>query len=328
MKETILVVGGAGYIGSQIVSDLKEEGYNPIILDNFVYGNRDIAEKIGVPIETGDMLDSNFLRTVFNKYNISLVMHFAAFAYVGESVKDPLKYYKNNVVATLNLLTIMKEFDVKKFIFSSTCATYGMPERFPITEETPQHPINPYGKTKLIVENILKDFDLAYGFKSVIFRYFNASGANKNGLMGERHNPETHIIPLALEAAAKGTTFKVFGTDYETSDGTCVRDYIHIADISKAHILGMKKLIKENEGGIYNIGTGNGMSVLEILDTVEKISGKKINRENIQKRAGDPPKLVACATKLIKELGWKPENSSTENVIKTAWNWYVADTRK
>lgn len=328
MNETILVVGGAGYIGSQVVSDLKEENYNPVILDNFIYGNRDIAEKIGVPIETGDMLDSNFLRSVFNKYNVSLVMHFAAFAYVGESVKNPLKYYNNNVVATLNLLSMMKEFNVKKFIFSSTCATYGVPESFPITEMTRQNPINPYGKTKLIVENILKDFDVAYDFKSVIFRYFNASGANKNGLMGERHNPETHIIPLALEAAAEGKTFKVFGTDYDTPDGTCIRDYIHIADISKAHILGMKNLLTKNVGGIYNIGTGNGISVLEILNTVEKVSNKKIKIENIQRRAGDPPKLVACATKLETELGWKPENSSVENVINTAWNWYVKDTKK
>ncbi|MGI6681186.1 MAG: UDP-glucose 4-epimerase GalE [Bdellovibrionota bacterium] len=327
MKETILVVGGAGYIGSQVVSDLLNEGYNPIILDNFIYGNRDIAEKIGAPIETGDMLDTNFLRYVFNKYKISVVMHFAAYAYVGESVISPLKYYKNNVVATLNLLTIMKEFNVKKFIFSSTCATYGVPKVMPITEQTPQNPINPYGKTKLMVEQILKDFDVAYDFKSIIFRYFNVSGANKNGKMGERHSPETHIIPLAIGCAMEGGVFKVFGDDYDTLDGTCIRDYIHVADISSAHILGMKKLLETNKSEVYNIGTGSGSSVLEILNAIEKISGKKVKRECVKKREGDPPKLVADAKKIKDALGWEPKNSNIENIIKTAWDWHNNDIK-
>lgn len=327
MKETILVVGGAGYIGSQVSYDLVQEGYNVVIVDNFIYGNLDIAKKTGAFIERGDMLDSEFLRGVFNKYNISLIMHFAAFAYVGESVKEPLKYYKNNVVATLNLLTIMKEFNVKKFIFSSTCATYGEPKSLPITELTPQNPINPYGKTKLVVENILKDFENAYGFKYVIFRYFNASGANHNGIMGERHNPETHIIPLAIQSVLKGTTFNVFGTDYDTPDGTCIRDYIHIEDISSAHILGMRSLLDKNESNIFNIGTGTGNSVLEILNAVEKVSGKKVIRNDIKRREGDPPKLVADAVKLKEELGWKPKYTNIEDTVRTAYNWHVSDLR-
>jgi UDP-glucose 4-epimerase len=266
-KPTILVTGGAGYIGSHTVLALKQAGYNVVILDNLVYGHRDLVEKVlQVELIVGDTGDRALLDNLFKTRDITAVMHFSAYAYVGESVTDPAKYYRNNVVGTLTLLEAMLTASVKKFVFSSTCATYGVPEFVPIPENHPQNPINPYGATKLMVERILSDFDVAYGFQSVRFRYFNAAGANPNGILGEDHNPETHLIPLVLMTAlGKRESISIFGTDYPTPDGTCIRDYIHVNDLADAHILGLEYLLKGGDSEVFNLGNGSGFSVKEVI---------------------------------------------------------------
>lgn len=318
----IIVVGGAGYIGSHAVRDLAKRGFTPIIIDNFITGNKEIAEKLNVKICEGNIADQKFLKAVFNEHRPQAVMHFAAHAYVGESVSDPLKYYRNNVAATISLLEVMRDTNVNKMIFSSTCATYGVPEKLPITEDTPQNPINPYGFGKLAVERILLDCDRAWGLKSVIFRYFNASGAAADGMIGEMHDPETHLIPLVIKAALQGETLSVFGNDYPTADGTCIRDYIHVEDISDAHIRGLEYL---NDGGVtevFNIGTEKGNSIKEVINCVEKLSGKKVPHKFETRREGDPPILVASATKLRQKLNWKPKYTEINDVIATALNWH------
>ncbi len=321
----ILIAGGAGYIGSHAVLDLKSSGYQPVIVDNFSRGNKDIAELTGAECEEGELSDCAFLKKVIKKYNPDAVMHFAAWTYVGESVSQPERYYNNNVVATLNLLSTMRELGVGKFIFSSTAATYGLPEAIPIPEDAVQAPINPYGSSKLMVERILSDFNAAYGLQYTIFRYFNAAGASSNALIGERHDPETHLIPLALSAAAKGTPFKVFGTDYPTQDGTCIRDYVHVDDIARAHVLGLQRLEAGEEKGIYNIGTGSGYSVLEVINTIEKVTGLKVPYEVADRRAGDPPELIAKAERISKDLKWHARHSGLEEIISTAWAWHRKD---
>lgn len=321
----IFVVGGGGYIGSQAVLDLKDSGYNPIIVDSFVTGNRDLASKLGVEILEGDVGDETFLKEIFSKHTPDSVMHFAAYAYVGESVKDPQKYYKNNVENTLKLLQVMREKKVSKFIFSSTCATYGIPATVPITEDTPQAPVNPYGKTKLVVEGILKDFSAAYGLSFVAFRYFNAAGGDPKGRVGERHDPETHLIPLAFDAASGKAPLSVFGSDYPTADGTCIRDYIHVSDIAQAHILGVKYLEGGGQSDFMNIGNGNGFSVLEVIKTVEAVSGKKVPFSMGARREGDPPALVAKADKIKKVLQWKAAYPDLKVIVETAWDWYQKD---
>lgn len=250
-------------------------------------------------------------------------MHFSSFIDVGESVRNPEKYYNNNVVNTMNLLNVMLKHDVKKFIFSSTCATYGIPQKIPLTENHPQNPINPYGWTKLMVERILKDYDTAYGLKSVILRYFNASGADESGIIGEWHNPETHLIPLILDAAmGKREDIKIFGTDYDTPDGTCIRDYIHVTDLADAHILSLEYLNKNNQSNQFNLGNGQGFSVREVIESVKRVTGRNFNVTQTQRREGDPAILIGSSKKAKDTLGWDPQYVNIDKIIETAWNWH------
>ncbi|MDZ4786919.1 MAG: UDP-glucose 4-epimerase GalE [bacterium] len=321
-KDKILVTGGAGYIGSQVALDLQRSGFEPIIIDNYVTGNKAIIEKLNISIFDGCVGDEIFLKSIFAKHNFRAVMHFAAYTQVGESVLDPAKYYQNNVGASLVLLKVMKEAGVKDIIFSSTAAVYGIPETTPISETAPLKPINPYGWSKLFVERILEDYCAAFGFRAVIFRYFNAAGADSSSLIGEQHNPETHLIPLTIFAAAKGTPIKVFGNDYATSDGTCIRDYVHVADISQAHLLGLKKLITGFKWGIFNIGSGGGYSVLDVIKSVEEVIGKKIIQDLVTRRAGDPARLVASSDRLLNDLGWLPKYRNLSEIVDSAWKWH------
>lgn len=323
-KQMILVTGGAGYIGSHAVLALKQAGYDVLILDNLVYGHQEIVEEVlQVPLVVGDTCDRPLLDRIFSTHDIAAVMHFAAYAYVGESVTEPAKYYHNNVVGTLTLLEAMVAANVKKFVFSSTCATYGIPHRIPLTEDHPQNPINPYGATKLMVERILQDFDPAYDFKSVSFRYFNAAGADPNGQLGEDHNPETHLIPLVLQTAlGKRDSIGIFGTDYETADGTCIRDYIHVNDLASAHILGLEYLINGGNTDFFNLGNGGGFSVREVIFQAEKITGKKIKVVESDRRPGDPPVLVGSSEKAKTILGWSPQYSDLKDIIAHAWQWH------
>ena len=272
-------------------------------------------------IVEGDLGDKAKLKEIFISEKIDVVMHFAAFIEVGESVVDPAKYYENNVAKVLKLLDAMVESNVLKFIFSSTAATFGEPIMEKINEEHPQNPINPYGQSKLMVEKILKDYEKAYGMKSVVFRYFNACGSDMNGIIGESHDPESHLIPLILQAASgRRDSIKVFGTDYATQDGTCIRDYVHVYDLAQAHILGMDKMIKDNQSFNYNLGSGSGYSVKEIIDNVKKVTGKDFKVEYVERRAGDPGILIADSTKAEKELDWKPQYS-LEQIVISAWKW-------
>ncbi|NWF61478.1 MAG: UDP-glucose 4-epimerase GalE [Fischerella sp.] len=323
-KPTILVTGGAGYIGSHAVLALLRSGYEVVILDNLVYGHRDLVETaLKVELVVGDTSDRSLLDRLFQSREIAAVMHFSAYAYVGESVIDPAKYYRNNVLGTLTLLEAMLAASVNKFVFSSTCATYGVPEVIPIPEDHPQNPINPYGATKLMVERILSDFDAAYDFKSVIFRYFNAAGADPGGLLGEDHNPETHLIPLVLQTAlGKRESISVFGTDYPTPDGTCIRDYIHVNDLADAHVLGLEYLLKGGDSGVFNLGNGNGFSVKEVIDTAKHVTGADIKVTECDRRPGDPPVLIGSSDKAKKILGWQPQYSSLEEIISHAWQWH------
>lgn len=324
MNATILVTGGAGYIGSHAVKALIRQGYQVIILDNLVYGHKDIVEQsLQAKLIVGDIGDRPLLDQIFASHPIEAVMHFAAYAYVGESVQDPAKYYRNNFVGTLTLLEAMLAAGVTKIVFSSTCATYGVPKAVPIEETQPQSPINPYGMSKLMIEKVLSDFDKAYGLRSVIFRYFNAAGADPEGLLGEDHNPETHLIPLVLlTALGQRDSIKVFGTDYPTPDGTCIRDYIHVADLADAHVLGIKYLLDSGESQIFNLGNGNGFSVKEVIETARQVTGKSIPVEECDRRPGDPPSLVGSSEKAQNILGWKPQYSALEDMITTAWKWH------
>lgn len=323
-KPTILVTGGAGYIGSHAVLALKNAGYGVIVLDNLVYGHRELVEDVlKVELIVGDTSDRSLLDKVFATHNIAAVMHFSAYAYVGESVTDPAKYYSNNVNGTLVLLEAMLAAGVKKFVFSSTCATYGVPNFIPLTEDHPQNPINPYGTTKLMVEKILADFDTAYDLKSVRFRYFNAAGAEPNGLLGEDHQPETHLIPLVLLAAlGKRESISIFGTDYSTPDGTAIRDYIHVSDLADAHILGLEYLLQGGDSDVFNLGNGNGFSVKEVIETAKSVTGRDIKAVECDRRAGDPPILVGSSDKARKILGWRPQYPELNKIIADAWQWH------
>lgn len=317
----ILIVGGAGYIGSHVNKVLNERGYETIILDNLSYGHEE-SVKWGTLCKC-DLANINEVDDIFTKYDINAVMHFSSFIDVGESVRNPEKYYNNNVVNTMNLLNVMLKHDVKKFIFSSTCATYGIPQKIPLTENHPQNPINPYGWTKLMVERILKDYDTAYGLKSVILRYFNASGADESGIIGEWHNPETHLIPLILDAAmGKREDIKIFGTDYDTPDGTCIRDYIHVTDLADAHILSFEYLNKNNQSNQFNLGNGQGFSVKEVIESVKRVTGRNFNVTQTQRREGDPAILIGSSKKAKDTLGWDPQYVNIDKIIETAWNWH------
>ena len=317
----ILIVGGAGYIGSHLNKEINKKGIETIILDNLSYGHRDFVKR--GTFEKGDLGNIDDIRAVFKKYPIEAVMHFAAFTYVGESVEDPQKYYQNNVKNTLNLLQVMLEENVKYFVFSSTCATYGNPVEIPITESHPQNPINPYGKGKLMVETVLKDYSDAYRLKYASLRYFNAAGADPEGEVGELHDPETHLIPLILDVAAgRREDIKIFGTDYDTPDGTCIRDYIHVTDLAEAHILALEYLQNGGESDFFNLGNGNGFSVKEVIETAEEITGKDIKAAEAERRAGDPPILVGSSTKAKETLNWNPKYDELSKIIETAWNWH------
>ncbi len=318
---TILVVGGAGYVGSHAVRQLVRENIPVLVMDNLVYGHRELVR--GVDLIEGDLQDLALLERIFSEHSIEAVMHFAAYCYVGESVTDPAKYYQNNVASTLNLLKAMLKYRVRKFIFSSTCATYGVPQKLPLTEDHPQTPINPYGATKLMVERMLSDFDSAYGLKSIPFRYFNAAGADPEADIGEWHEPETHLIPLVLDAAAGiRNSVQVYGTDYPTPDGTCIRDYIHVTDIAQAHILGLKHLLAGKSSEAFNLGNGNGFSVREVIRAVEKVTGRKPKVIESERRAGDPAVLVGSSDRARQVLGWQTRFPRLESIVDTAWKWH------
>jgi UDP-glucose 4-epimerase len=323
-KPTILVTGGAGYIGSHTVLALVQADYEVIILDNLVYGHRDLVENVlRVPLVVGDISDRPLLDKLFKSHDFAAVMHFSAYTYVGESVVNPAKYYRNNVLGTLTLLEAMLGASVKKFIFSSTCATYGVPQFIPISEDHPQHPISPYGTTKLIIEQILADFDIAYGFKSVCFRYFNAAGASPRGLLGEDHHPESHLIPLVLlTALGQRESIAIFGTDYPTEDGTCIRDYIHVSDLANAHILGLEYLLKNGDSEVFNLGNGNGFSVREVIAAVEETTGIVIPVQECDRRPGDSPILIGTSEKARRILNWQPEYPSIKDIVAHAWQWH------
>ncbi|WP_042462681.1 UDP-glucose 4-epimerase GalE [Neobacillus dielmonensis] len=317
----ILVVGGAGYIGSHLVKELVEKE-EVVVLDNLSTGHRESVDSRAIFVK-GDLGNEEDLDMIFKSYPIKAVMHFAANSLVGESVVDPLKYYQNNVAATLTLLKVMTKFKVKNFIFSSTAATYGIPSVDIIDETTPTAPINPYGHSKLMVEQILSDFSKAYGLHYVILRYFNAAGAHESGVIGESHNPETHLIPIILQQLlGQRDKISVFGSDYPTEDGTCIRDYIHVTDLASAHILALEALLSEKKTAeVYNLGNGLGYSVKEVIETCEKVTGKQANVEMADRRAGDPARLVASSDKIYSELGWKAQRN-LEKIIADAWNWH------
>ena len=316
--KTVLVLGGAGYVGSHTVKDLIKNDYRCIVVDNLVYGHRD-AVLTDDFIEL-DLSDKEGIEKVFAQHPIDGVIHFAAYAHVGESVDDPAKYYYNNVVNTLNVLEAMRKNNIKYLVFSSTCATYGNPMYIPIDEDHPQNPINPYGRTKLMNEQILFDYEKAYGLKYMALRYFNVAGCDSEGQLGERHDPETHLIPLVLDVASEKRDFvTVFGADYDTSDGTCIRDYIHVEDIAKAHRLALEKLWENKESHCINLGTGKGTSVKEIIAAVEKVVEKKIPVKYEERRVGDPGVLFAANQKAEDILGWIPTYTDINEIIKTAW---------
>lgn len=320
----ILVTGGAGYIGSHACKALAGAGHIPVTLDNFCYGHRS-AVKWG-PLVEGDLADEALLRQTFVDYEIDAVMHFAAYAYVGESMTDPGKYFRNNVINTVRLLDAMVKYGVNRIVFSSTCATYGVPEDVPIDERHPQRPVNPYGESKLFIERALHWYSIAHGIRVAALRYFNAAGADPDTETGEDHTPETHLIPLVIETAlGRRSHVDVFGSDYPTPDGTAIRDYIHVADLAAAHVLALEKLQAGTENLFLNLGTGLGYSVKDVISMVEQVSGRHVNTRMAERRAGDPPVLVAAPGMAKQVLGWKPAYSSLQIIIETALRWHEKD---
>jgi len=324
MKRNILVVGGAGYIGSHMVKDLLRAGYEVVIMDNLSTGHRELLPG-GIFFE-GNLGDGKFLDRIFSQHQISAVMHFAAFSLVGHSMQDPLAYYRNNIAGTIELLAAMVRHNVKYFIFSSSAAVYGEPVEIPIKEDHTCNPTNPYGATKVAVEKLLNDCAYAYGLKSVSLRYFNAAGADESGEIGELHEPETHLIPLVLKVASgEEKNIKIFGTDYPTYDGTCIRDYIHVNDLAQAHLLALEALLSGKESSVYNLGNSKGYSVREVIELSEKITEKTIRTVEVERRPGDPAELIAGSDKIREELGWKPGYEDLETIITTAWKWHTAE---
>ncbi|WP_436513956.1 UDP-glucose 4-epimerase GalE [Clostridium thermobutyricum] len=320
---SILVCGGAGYIGSHMVAELLENGKDVVILDNLEKGHKDAI--LGGKLYIGDLRDRKILDKVFSENNIEAVIDFAAYSLVGESMTEPLKYFNNNVYGTINLLEAMKDHNVKYIVFSSTAATYGEPEIVPITEDLKTLPTNAYGESKLLVEKILKWCDIAYGIKYTTLRYFNAAGAHINGKIGEDHSPETHLIPLILQVAlGKREKIMIFGDDYDTKDGSCIRDYIHVSDLASAHSLALERLMNGGESRIYNLGNGTGFSVKEMIEKARVVTGHPIPAEVAPRRAGDPATLIASSKKAMEELNWKPKFNSVDTIIETAWNWHKA----
>jgi UDP-glucose-4-epimerase GalE len=320
-SKNILVTGGAGYIGSHTAKALSSAGYTPVVIDNLSMGHK-WAVRWG-PLVQGDLADRLALEQTLRDYRIEGVVHFAASAYVGESMKLPHVYFRNNSINTLNLLEAMLSVGVKRIVFSSTCATYGNPTRIPIPEDHPQIPVNPYGESKLFIEKVLHWYEQACGFNWVALRYFNAAGADLQGEIGEDHSPETHLIPLAIEVAmGRRKAFEIFGSDYPTPDGTAVRDYVHVGDLAVAHLLAWQYLMKGGKSRAFNLGTGSGYSVLEVIDAIEERAGGCIPATKSPRRAGDPPQLIADATAATQLLGWRPAHSSLHCIVATAWNWH------
>ena len=316
----LLVVGGAGYIGSHMVKHLLRRGCDVVTFDNLSTGHRDAVR--GGEFVLGDLADRAALDAIFSKHTFDAVFHFASFLQVGESVKEPAKYYANNVVNTLNLLDAMVAHGVRRLVFSSTAAVYGEPAYTPIDESHPKLPINPYGKTKWMVEQILEDYDRAYGLNSIALRYFNAAGADPEGELGERHDPETHLIPLVLQAASgRRPHISVFGRDYDTPDGTCIRDYIHVADLADAHWLALDKLMNGANSAAYNLGNGNGFSVQQVIDTAARVTGRSIPVIDAPRRDGDPARLVADSTAARASMNWQPARFDLKTIIEDAWKW-------
>jgi UDP-glucose-4-epimerase GalE len=323
MSNKVLVTGGAGYIGSHAAKALAQSGYEPVVLDNLARGHREAVQ--WGPFIEGDLADRALLRDSLRRFEIGAVMHFAAYAYVGESMTKPELYFSNNVVNSLNLLEVMRETGVHRIVFSSTCATYGVPETVPIREEMPQRPINPYGESKRMVERMLHWYGSAYGFGHMALRYFNAAGADVDGEIGEHHEPETHLIPLVLDAAlSRRPHVEIFGTDYPTPDGTAIRDYIHVSDLATAHVLALKHLERRGASGALNLATGRGHSVREVIAAAEHVTKRAIARRESERRPGDPPALVADAGRARALLGWTPRFSDLETIVATAWRWHSA----
>jgi UDP-glucose-4-epimerase GalE len=321
MTTSILVTGGAGYIGSHTCKALARAGFEPVTYDNLGRGHRE-SVRWG-PLVVGELADHGSLVHTLRRHNVAAVMHFAAFAYVGESVTAPELYFRNNVANSLVLLDAMREAGIRDIVFSSTCATYGMPERIPIVEDTPQRPVNPYGESKLMIERMLHWFGQAHGFHNAALRYFNAAGADPDGEIGECHEPETHLIPLILRAALDPrASINIFGTDYPTPDGTAIRDYIHVRDLADAHVLALEELRQNGRDLALNLGTGRGHSVREVIDAAERVTGRPIARREMARRPGDPPILVADARRAKAILNWVPQHSGIDEIIANAWAWH------
>ena len=320
----VLVTGGAGYIGAHACKALAVAGYRPVTFDNLVFGHRAAAQ--WGPLEVGEIGDRAALDRAFDQYRPVAVMHFAAFAYVGESIADPGRYYRNNVIGTLNLLEAMRDHAIDALVFSSSCAPYGVPSELPIREDTPQEPINPYGRSKLVSEHMIGDFGRAHGLRTIMLRYFNACGADPDGEIGECHDPETHLIPLALDAVSDNGELTLFGDDYPTPDGTCIRNYIHVTDLAEAHVTALGALLEGGETIAFNLGTGTGVSNRQVLDAIGRVTGRPVPHRIGPRRPGDPPVLVADPSLAQEKLGWTARLSDLDTIVETAWRWHQRDS--